>query len=120
MAKNKTMRKVSKKTIGSKVDTVADYVDILSQMVTEYLNQRYKIEQKVENIKYMTLKTLYDFKKQVISSVVEIIFLSTGVLALIIGIVMILSKVLPLELIFIFYGLIVTLGVMFTMKTHVK
>ena len=43
-SKNILINKLSKKTLGSKVDTVADYIDLLSQLVAEYFNQRYKIK----------------------------------------------------------------------------
>ena len=112
----KPMQKFSKATIGQTVETVSDYVDIMSQLVVEYFNQRYKIEKKVEDVKRATLNTLYALKKQFIRTVVETLFLVTGILALIVGIMMILNKVLPLEYVFIGYGLIVTIAIVLTMK----
>mgnify|MGYP006289852813 CR=1 FL=1 len=116
---NKVMNKVSKKTFGKKVDTVADYVDIVSQMIAEYFNRRYKIEQRVEDIRRATLRTLYQLKKEFVKSIVEAIFLTTGLLALIVGTVLLLSHYIAIEYILIFYGLVVTILVLLRIKVDV-
>lgn len=116
MAKNKKMENFSKKTIGKSVDTVADYVDIVSQMIVEYMNQRYKIEQKVGDIKKATLRSLYALKTNFIKSIVEALFLTTGLLALVVGIIILLTRVIALEYILIGYGFIVSLVVLMKMK----
>lgn len=113
---NKTMRRVSQKTIGKKVDTVADYIDILAQMIAEYFNSRYKIEKKVEDIKSATLRGLYSLKREFIKSILEGLFLVTAILALIIGAILYLSRFVSLDIILIIYGLIVTIAVLLKMK----
>lgn len=115
---NKVMRKVSKKTTGQAVDTVADYIDIISQMVVEYFNQRYKIQKKVEDVKRATLNALFGLKKQFLHTIVEGFFLVTGIAAIVVGVVLLLNKVLPLEYIFLGYGFLVTIGVL--LKTKVS
>ena len=85
MTSQKKIKKFSKTTMGVTVDTVSDYVDILSQMVAEYFNQKYKITKKVAEIKTATLNTLYGVKKQFVRTMVEVLFLVTGLLALIVG-----------------------------------
>jgi len=116
MAKNKVMGKISSKTIGKKVDTVADYIDIVSQMIAEYFNQRYKIKKKVEDIKNGILDSLYQFKSSVFRSILEIFFLLTGITALLIGLAIFLSRFVALDILLIAYGLVVSFGVLVTAK----
>lgn len=115
--KNKVMRKISNKTIGKTVDTVADYVDLVSQIMVEYVNQRYKIQQKVSDIRRLTLQTLYNLKTEFVRTIIEALLLCTGVIAIIVGIVMLLSKVVPIEFIFLGYGLLISIIVLAKMKT---
>ena len=119
MAAAKIMQKVSKSTLGTAVETVADYADLISQFVVEYFNQRYKIKKKVEDVKRATVQALYDLKKGVINSIVEALFLVTGLLALVVGIILLMSRYVPLEYILIVYGLVVTIVVLLKMKLTV-
>ncbi len=116
MSASKKMEKFSKTTLGNTVETVSDYVDILSQIMVEYVNQKYKIKNKVEDIKKVTLNTLYALKRQFIRSIVESFFILTGLAAMVVGIVLLLNKILPLEYIFLSYGLVVLIGIVMTMK----
>ncbi|MBW2967628.1 hypothetical protein KY362_04020 [Candidatus Woesearchaeota archaeon] len=116
MSSKKKIQKFSKSTAGVAVDTVSDYVDIVSQMIAEYFNQRYKITKKVEEIKNATLNTLFSLKRQFVRTMVEVLFLMTGLLALIAGVIMVVSKVIPLEYVLLGYGVLVSAGVMFCMK----
>jgi hypothetical protein len=116
---NKIIRKVSKKTTGKSVDTVADYVDLIAQIIVEYIDTRYKVKKKVEDIKKATLNTLYELKKGFVKPIVEGIFLATGLLALILGIIILMAKFVPIEFILIVYGLIVTIFVLLRMKVRV-
>ena len=113
---NRIVRKVSKKTLGKSVDTVADYVDLLSHMVAEYFNTRYKISKRVDEVRESTLKGLYALKAGFIKSVVEAIFLTTGLLALVVGVIIVVSKVAPLEYVLIVYGLLAMIIVLLRMK----
>ncbi len=113
---NKIIENISKKTIGKSADTVADYIDLLSQMITEYLNRRYKIERKVEDIKSATIQTLFLFKREFIKTILETLFLTTGILALIAGTVMLMSRHIPLDILLVGYGFIVTIAVLMKMK----
>lgn len=114
--KNKIIRKVSKSTLSKGVDTVADFVDLFSQMVVEYFNQRYKIKKKIEDVRKGVLNALYGLKKAFIRTIVEAILLITGILALLVGLMIIFSNYINLEYILLGYGLIITIGVLFMMK----
>lgn len=116
MSKNKVIGNISKKTLGKKVDTVADYIDLAAQMISEYFNQRYKISKRVEDIKAATINALYALKSNFIKSIAEGILLATGLLALVVGIIMVLTRILPLEYVLIGYGLIVTIFVLLRLK----
>jgi len=118
MAKNKVIENLSKKTLGKKVDSVADYVDLAAQMIAEYFNQRYKISKKVEDIKIATINALYALKSNFIKSIVEGIFLATGLLALVVGLIIILTQIFPLEYVLIWYGLVVTIFVLLRLKVR--
>jgi hypothetical protein len=113
---NKVIKKVSKKTTGKSVDTVADYIDLISQIIVEYIDTRYKVKKKVEDIKKATLNTLYALKKGFVQSIVEGIFLATGLIALILGIIILMSRFISIEYILIVYGLLVTIFVLLKMK----
>lgn len=113
---NKLIGKISAKTIGKSVDTVTDYVDLVSQMIAEYLNQRYKVERKVEDIRKATIQTLFLFKREFVKTIIEALFLVTGLLALIAGTVMLMSRYIPLDYLLIGYGVIITLAVLMRMK----
>ena len=113
---NKIIENISKKTIGKSADTVADYIDLVSQMITEYLNRRYKIERKVEDIKSATIQTLFLFKREFVKTILETLFLTTGIIALIAGTVMLMSRYIPLDILLVGYGFIVTIAVLMKMK----
>ncbi len=115
----KIIEKFSESTIGKSVDTVTDYVDLVSQMIAEYLNQRYKVERKVEDIRKATIQTLFLFKREFVKTIVEALFLVTGLLALIAGTVMLMSRYIPLDYLLIGYGVIITLAVLMKMKLKV-
>lgn len=116
MRKNKIIENISEKTLGSKVDTVADFIDLFSQIVVEYFNQRYKISKKIEDIKQGVLDTLYAFKRAVVRTVIELVLIITAILALIVGSIMLISRYIPLEFVLIFYGFFVMIILLFTMK----
>lgn len=119
MASKEKIKGFSKSTIGRSVETVSDYVDILSQMIAEYFNQKYKVKKKVEDIKKATMQTLYNLKREFMRSMVECILLTTGLLALIVGIILYLTRFVALEYILIVYGLVVTIIVLAQMKLKV-
>jgi hypothetical protein len=119
MAKNKVIKKISKKSLGQSVDTVTDYIDLISQMIAEYFSRRYKIEKKVDDIKKATLNTLFSVKKEFIKTVIESLFLATGLLSLIIGTILFMSKYVALEYLLIFYGLIVSIAVLLRLKVDI-
>jgi hypothetical protein len=112
------VKRFSKSTLGATVDTVSDYVDLASQLVAEYFNQRYKITKKVEDIKKATIGALYALKIGFIRSIVEALFITTGILALVVGVVMLLSRVVPLEFVLIGYGLIACIVVLLRLKVN--
>ncbi|MBU0615129.1 MAG: hypothetical protein KJ601_03475 [Nanoarchaeota archaeon] len=113
---SKIIKKVSKKTLGKSVDTVADYIDLFSQIVAEYIDRRYKIQKKVEDIKQGTINTLYRLKSEFIKSVVQALFLSIGLFSLVFGLILWANRFASLDHILIVVGLIVTIGVLIKMK----
>ena len=112
-------RKTSKGGFAKSADSVADYIDIISQMIAEYFNRRYKIEKRVDDIKRATIRTLFTLKKEFIKTIVETLFLVTGLLALIVGTMLYLSRYILVEYILLFYGLVVTIVVLMHLKVDV-
>jgi len=100
----------------SKIDNVSNYVDLISQMVVEYFNQRYKIKKKISDVRNATVGALYCLKKEFVKTLVETLFLMTGLFALLLGIIMLLTRYIPLDILLIMYGVIVTIVILLRMK----
>lgn len=121
-----TKKKTEKKT--NPADKLGDIVDAGASIVGTYLDSRYKIEKrvgefrdeaeaKVEEIKDEAIQSAYEMKKGLVRAVIELVLLSTGVFALVLGGVLVLRRYLPLENILLAYGLVVTLVTLLKMKT---
>ena len=106
-----------------------DVVDAVGSTVFKILLNRYQVEerieqvkedarQKAEELKEEAIKTGYALKKAFFRAIVEALFLVTGILALLIGGIMILSDIVPLKYILVAYGLIVTATIVFILKTQ--
>ena len=106
------------KSAKSKPDVHTDYLGLLSHFVADYFNQKYKIKKKVEDIKKGFIQSLFNLKKEFMKTIVETLFLVTGLLALIVGIIMLLNNYFPLEYIFVVYGLIMTIFIL--LKTRLS
>lgn len=104
--------------MAKKTAKFADHVDMLSHVVAAYLDERYKIRRKIEDVRTNTIAGLYALKRGFITSIVEALLLTTGILALILGVILLLNYVLPIEFILVGYGLIVCLFVLLRMKTR--
>jgi hypothetical protein len=111
------------------VDRVVGGVETAATLMGDYLDRRYKIEKKVEDLKEKTeekveeikkeaVHSAYEVKKGVIKTVIEIILLTTGIIALIIGVLGALTRVLPLDVVLLAYGLTITIIVLLQMKTR--
>ncbi|MFH0862397.1 MAG: hypothetical protein V1875_05130 [Candidatus Altiarchaeota archaeon] len=92
-----------------------DVVDSLGGVFFKYFLDRYRLEDKIEQvkedakqkageIKAEAIKTGIALKKAVFRTIVEAIFLTTGLLALIIGVMLIVSDVIPLKYVLVVYG----------------
>lgn len=87
-----------------------DVFDKLSSFASEYINK--KISNKVGDIEKALNKKYYSIKIDILRTLVFSLFLLTGLLALVTGIILLLSKYFPLEYILIFYGIITVLAVL--------
>lgn len=115
------MAKKKKKTQGKthKESKFESYFDMAFRTVVDFFNQKYKIERKVEDFKRDTVNAMYKAKANVMKSVVETIMLSTGLLALIVGVLLIVANYFPLENVLIVYGLVITIVVLMRLKLRV-
>ncbi|MBT5023623.1 hypothetical protein HON01_12445 [Candidatus Woesearchaeota archaeon] len=106
----------TKKKIKSKVDGVMNVADNFVDIAANFINQRYKISKRVGDAKKEIFKFLYLVKKVFFRTLVEGLLLVTGLLALIIGLIILISKHYPLEYVLIIYGVIVLIFVLMRMK----
>jgi len=113
----------------SPVDRVVGGVETAAALMGDYLDRRYKIEKKVDELKGKTeakveelkaeaVHSAYEIKKGFVRAVIEIILLSTGIIAVIVGTLGILTRYFPLDVVLLAYGLIISLIVLLQMKTN--
>ena len=106
-----------------------DVVDSVGEMMFKFFLRRYQVEEKIENVKEEAkkkaeelkaeaIRTGYAVKKAFFRAIVEAIFLTTGLLALIIGLMLVVSDIIPLKYVLVGYGLIVTAAIVFILKTQ--
>ena len=111
--------------------SIMDVVDAFGSMVVKYMAHRYEVEERVEKIKEDTrhkveelrqeaIETGYALKKALFRTIVESIFLTTGLLALIIGVILALSDIVLLKWVLLGYGIVVTAFIIFQLKTAPK
>lgn len=87
--------------------------------ITDFFISRLRIKERVEEAKKEVLKALFSLKKEFIKTLVEAMFLLTGLLALVIGLIILISKHYPIEYVLIGYGVVVTILVLMRMKLDV-
>jgi len=85
-------------------------------VASAYLDQKFNVKKKVGDIRQVTIQTFLNLKKEFIKTVIQATLLSTGLLALILGIILLLNNFMPLEYILLGYGLIVTLAIIINLK----
>ena len=127
--KKKQDKKTGEGSNGLPLGSVFHVAEGLAGMALQLLAQKYQVEKKVEEFKEETqerveelrteaIRTGYEVKRAFLRTVVESILLGTGLISLIAGIMLMASRVIELpEYILISYGAIVTVYVIFTMKT---
>jgi len=120
------MTKKTKKEKSS-LNKVLDAVDTSTSIVSNYLDQRYKFEKKVDDIKEKAeskaeelkedaIHSAYEVKKGFTRALIELVLLSSGIIALILGGLGYARKFASTETILIGYGLIITIIVLLQMK----
>lgn len=95
-----------------------DYFDIASQFILNGFKNRIKsgVMHTLEDVKEGIKTALLDLKRNIFRSSIELLLLISGIASLIIGLVMLVSKYLPLYYILISYGVIISLIVLLTAK----
>ncbi len=103
-------------------------IDSFGDLAHGYVKQKAKVEERIDDIKEDTekkleelrqeaVKTAYEAKKALLRTIIEAILLSTGILSLVVGLIILVGTFVPLYLVLIGYGLLVTLIVLVQMKT---
>lgn len=119
----KIAKHVAKKAGGKVISSIAktkvpNLIDLFAESISTYLNQKYKIEKNIEDAKAKVVETLYTLKREFVKTIVETLFLVTGLLSLLIGLILYLTNFIPLEWILIGYGGIATVIMVLSMKLH--
>jgi len=111
------------------LSSALDALDGVGSFLFKLFLSRYQVEEKIDQLKTdarekiheireEAVKTGYAVKKAFFRAIVEAVFLTTGLLAMIIGGILIVSEVVPLKYVLIGYGLLVTAAVVFALKTR--
>ena len=110
--------------LGSALDVAEGAAGLLGR----YLAQRYEVErrvqqlkdetaEKVEEIRAEAVRTGYELKKALFRTIVEAILLVTGMVALIVGAIMVVGDIVDIKYVLVGYGFVVTMVVLFQLKT---
>ena len=100
------------------LNNVMSTVDWVVKIFVDFLEQRYKIQKRIEDIKGEVSAFVLNIKRFVFRSIVEAVLLITGILALVAGVLILLSRIVPIEYVLIGYGLIILLIITFQLKTR--
>jgi len=114
---------------GAPLGSVLDVVDGVGAFLFKMFLDRYEVEERIkevksdaarkaQEIKEEAVKTGYAVKKAFFRAIVEAVFLTTGLLALIAGGVLVVSDVVPLKYVLLGYGIAITAIVAVRLKTQ--
>jgi hypothetical protein len=114
---------------GIPLGAAMDVVDGVGGFLFRLFMDRYRVEERIEQVKEdartkaeelkaEAIKTGYAVKKAFFRAVVEAVLLTTGMLALIVGIIMVVSDVVPLKFVLLGYGVLVTAYIALKLKTQ--
>jgi hypothetical protein len=113
---------------GVPLGSVMDVFDGISSFLFSVFKQRYRVDErieqikedaqrKVEEIREEAIRTGYAIKKAFFSAIVEAIFLSTGLLALVIGTIMVVSDYVPMKYVLVGYGALVVIIILIRFRS---
>jgi len=116
-AKSKKKRKKASPLGGVPLGGALDVAEGVGGLLVDYLSRKYRVEETVENIREdaeekveeirtEAVRTGYAVKKAFFRSMMEAILLSTGMLALIAGLILVIGNTFPLEYVLLGYGLL--------------
>jgi hypothetical protein len=127
--KSRRSDKPTERFFGVPLGSALDILDGVAGLLGKYLAQRYEVEKRVEQIREETaekveelkdeaVRTGYAVKKAFFRTIVEAILLTTGMLSLILGLILLVREVIPLRYVLIGYGLLITTIVLLQLKTE--
>ncbi|MFH0860292.1 MAG: hypothetical protein V1921_03755 [Candidatus Altiarchaeota archaeon] len=110
------------------IERGAGVVDGIARLFVSYLDHVYQIEKRIddfreetearaEELKENAIEAAYAVKRSLIRSIIEMVFLTTGLLSLIVGVLLFLGRQVGYVNVLIGYGVVVTLVVLLSMKT---
>ncbi|MBW2998105.1 hypothetical protein KY321_01075 [Candidatus Woesearchaeota archaeon] len=94
------------------------YVDVVAHLLFGFFKSKIKknIIENIEEAKQHVVDALFDLKRNIFRSVIEIIFLVTGVITLFLGLIVLLAQHYPVEYVLIGYGAAVSFIVLIVAK----
>ena len=90
-----------------KTTSYMDGFDSILKFGLDLINSKYKITKKIGDFKDDVVKTLYTFKRHTFRSVIELMVLVSGVVSLIVGSLIFVSRFFPWDAILAVYGLLI-------------
>ncbi|MBT7902330.1 hypothetical protein HN587_00590 [Candidatus Woesearchaeota archaeon] len=102
----------------SKLDKAMDVADNFGDIMINYLNSRYRIRRRFEDAKKEVFEFVYSIKRSLFRTLIEATLLLTGLVAFIAGVILILQKHYPLEIVLVTYGLVVMVVIALQLKTR--
>jgi hypothetical protein len=114
---------------GVPLGAAMDVVDGIGGFLLRLLKDRYRVDERIDQvkedarakaieIKEEAIRTGYAVKKAFFRAVVEAVLLTTGMLALIVGLIMIVSDTVPLKFVLLGYGVLVCSFIALKLKTQ--
>ncbi|HHQ44794.1 MAG TPA: hypothetical protein ENN13_01495 [Candidatus Altiarchaeales archaeon] len=110
--------------LGSAVDVVEGVAGIVAKSLNAKQEVERKVEklrqegaEKVEELREDAIDAGYAMKKALLRTIIESILLSTAIVSLIAGTIMLLKRAVEIEYVFIGYGLLVLVILAFQVKT---
>ena len=95
---------------------VFDNIDSFLKLGVDLINTRYQISKKVSDFKAEVITLMYSLKKNIIKTLIELIFITSAIISLILGLIMFLERFYPKDYILLVYGFAVLVLMMFTIK----
>lgn len=129
MPKKKSGKKEKENPLfgGIPLGSAMDVFEGLGSLAVKLFSSKAQVEKKVDEFRKETgkqveelrdeaVRTGYEVKKAFLRAVVETILLASGILSLVLGLILLVKKMVPLEYVLLGYGFVILFFVLLTVK----